>query len=494
MPNFDIVFNTTVDFLVNNIGYDNVPWTRSKIFVSEGAVLSQTETETIPVLYTTQLVLGENSTGTADIKQGFIFFTKPGFELILIPEGVPVPADVIVPLPPNLVQVTATQNIGVPEGRTEVTIDWTLPTANEPFSEYIGEATGELQVFDLTWEPILTSSEKVYEIIGDTGAATTLAFDFKKDHDILRVVDSSGFSAGDFIGVFSDAGIKFYRVTSVEVGKIIVASMCCVEDGFAAGATVKKVLATLKTSGVDYTINYSLGNISLNAGQFSAGNKVFVEYTPLTPGLAKLELYRVPGDNPVSPSAGHTKVTKDAVFATPGVVVVSYNIPATITSWTDILNASDNGETWTYYLFAVDNASNANVSNAASIMIETIPTIPQNPRAAVSHNNVNLSWDNLPGSSDININGFNVYRCEGAVFIDSACLKVNSSLIPKATPNFTDGPKNYLNRRPNSEVPFPQNGKVYSYKIESEDSSTSWVVGTKNEDAETGGAQLTARK
>jgi len=186
-------------------------------------------------------------------------------------------------------------------------------------------------------------------------------------------------------------------------------------------------------------------------------------------------------------------VTRDALVVYPGLVTVSDAIPPGNTNWTETLDSSQNGKTWTYYLFAVDSNVTPNISRASSAMFETIPSIPQNPAASVSSNNVELAWDALPGS-ETNTDGFNVFRCVGPVFTDSACYLVNSSLIIKTTPIFEDGPHNHTNRRPNSEVPFPQNGYVYSYKLESEDSVTAWLTGTKNADAETGAAQLTASK
>jgi hypothetical protein len=210
--------------------------------------------------------------------------------------------------------------------------------------------------------------------------------------------------------------------------------------------------------------------------------------------LDHFELYRVPGDLTVVPTVGHSLVTKDAVLAATGVVLVHNAIPRTDSYYAEEMSSSTNGANWSYYLFSVDASVNANSSWAEAVLVETIPSIPQNPGATVGNNRVFLEWDALIGGTNLNTDGFNVYRVDGSVFLDSACIKVNNIIISKLTPEFEDSANNHINRRPNSEVMHPQNGYIYSYKIESEDTITDWDVGTKNEDIETGAHVYTASK
>jgi hypothetical protein len=264
--------------------------------------------------------------------------------------------------------------------------------------------------------------------------------------------------------------------------------------GFVAGSTIQQMTKLVKTQGVDYAVDYILGTITLNAGQFTPGNEVVIVYTPMLQDLDHYELFRVNGNEPVTPSDGHTEITRDAVIVHPSVITVDLNIASTALSYTDTLGATENGETRTYYLFAADQETTPNYSTAAIVMVETIPTVPQEPVVTVSDSKVEIAWDALDASADDNTDGFNIYRCDGTEFVPADCIKVNSSLIAKATPYFDDSVDNVLNRRPPGDVPYPVNGQIYTYRIESEDTITAWTIGTKNEDVETGPAQPVASK
>lgn len=491
MADFDVVIDKTIDqFLTDFPSYVNTQFTQDDVFVSEGATLSQAAAQTQDFLYAVDVTLGENSSGTAVVKEGYLDLTKPGFTLFLT-SGVTV-IDVLAGSPVTLTVVTAQQFRTVPEGQTTIGISWNLPTLNELYAQRLSPLTGSAQSFDLIFDPVSTDSETVYEVSGYGAASTTLDADFEEDHDIIRVVSLAGFSAGDVVEVEGGGEKRYYKVLGLHATGLVTTTRCNISTGFPAGATVKQVTTSVKTKGVDYTMDYSLGIISLINGRFTPGNEASVFYTPLLQDLDHFELYRVNGNETVDPSDGHSRVTIDAVLSSPTVVPVDTSLSDTSVGYADSLNADQNGETRTYYLFSVDTAPN--YSYPALVMVETLPSIPTNPSATTSSERVELLWDDLPSGSDDNTDGFNVYRCDGSIFDAETCLKVNSDLIPKNTPYFDDSDHNATNRRPPEEVPYPQNGMTYSYKIESEDTVTDWDVGTKNADQETGTAVLVASK
>jgi len=493
MADFDVVIDKTVDQFLTDPSYVNTPFTNDDIFVSEGATLNQALAQAATYLYAVDVTLGQNSTGTAILKEGYLDLTKPGFTLYLTLGGV-APVDVLAPASAVLTIVTAQQSRAIPEGQTTIGLSWNLPTLNELYAQRLSPISGTAQSFDLIFDPIETDSETVYEVTGYGAASTTLDDDFGVDHDILRVVSLAGFSAGDFVEVEGGGEKRYYEVTALDSSGLVISTQCNISTGFPAGSTVKKVTTSLKVKGVDYTMDYSLGIISLIGGKFTPGSEAVVFYTPILQDLDHFELYRVNGNETVDPTTGHSRVTFDAVLGAPSMVAVDTSIVSTAVGYADALNSAQNGETRTYYLFAADSAIVTNYSYPAIVMVETIPSIPTNPIATTSSEKVELSWDNLPSGTDDNTDGFNVYRCDGAVFDAATCVKLNSTLIPKGTPYFDDSIDNVTNRRPPSEAPYPQNGMTYSYKIESEDTITYWDIGTKNEDAETGAAILVASK
>lgn len=494
MADYDVTANQTVDaFILSNPGYNNTQFTLDQIFVSEAATLSQTVAEIEATLYVTNLILGENSTGTAIIKQGYVDFPKPGFTLYLVP-GVPAPVDVVAPAAAGLTAATATQNTDVVLGRTVVTILWDPVLTCEALSEDLGPASGSAQTIDLVYEPVLVASETVLEITGTGATSTTLDEPFDQTHDILRTVSSVGFLVGDYIYVDDGSSRRYYEISDINGNEITVTTECNLDGGFAAGADVQQVTALVKTSGVDYAMDYVLGSVSLVAGQFTPGNEVVILYTPMIQDLDHFEIFRVDGDLPVTPSVGHSLVTRDDVLADPTVVTVDLSIASTALSYSDTAGATENGETRTYYLFAADAETSPNYSKASGVMVETIPTVPQEPVVTVGDSQVEIAWDGLVLGTDDNTDGFNIYRCDGDTFVPATCIRVNDILIHRSTPLFDDSIGNVTNRRPPAEVPYPVNGQIYTYRIEAEDTDTAWDIGTKNADVETGVAQPVASK
>ena len=495
MAYFDVTTSQTIDaFLASNPSYQNAPWTRDYIFVSEGAVLSQSDFETAMSLYAVDLILGENSTGDAVIKTGVTSITKTGFTLILTKITTPVYVDTLAPRSPNIGVVTETQDTSIDQkGRSIVTLNWTIPTETELVNDkYI--ATGGLQEITTSFAPVLFESESVYEVVSVGGGGDSfLTQQFTEDQDIMQIYQPTGFVPGQFVEVDDLSGLVwFYQLLSGS-SNLQVNSRCNFQAGFPLGSTVKTVNVIQKTRNLDYSVDYLTGDIVLQPGSFTNGNPVIIVYRAVLVDLSHYELYRVPGDSTVNPQTGHTKVTRNAVAATPGNVLLINNLTGAASSYNDTLLSAENGKTWTYYMFAVDDKSPSNRSWSSSVMVETIPSVPQGIEVSVGDKQVYLGWDQVP-VTDQNTNGYNIYRCVGETFLPALCVRLNSLLIQKHAPFFSDSQANLENRRPWTEVPSPENGVTYSYKLESEDTDTAWESGTKNEDSESGAAQLTAVK
>ena len=184
------------------------------------------------------------------------------------------------------------------------------------------------------------------------------------------------------------------------------------------------------------------------------------------------ELYRIPGNLPLPVGSDYATVTGYG-----GVVLVDDTLTFDAEATSEILPQAASGETWTYYLFACGATEN---STCDAVMVETITTIPQTLTVGdIGDRKVRLNW---AVAGDDNLDGYNVYRCDGGSFDPATCVQVNSVLVTSGV--FLDGAANTTNRRPVGEVPLPVNGQSYAYKVESEDQTTSWTTGTQNQSAD----------
>jgi hypothetical protein len=394
-----------------------------------------------------------------------------------------VPSDIIAPEPPVLGSISAVQNSGVAKGRTQVTLNWAPPTLNELVGgELLGLATGAAQQVESRFDPV-ANGFGVYEGsgIGST-TSTTLNGAHLEGVKVLALTSAAGLSANDWLEV-GGTDKEFVEILSIDGNNVTLKSRLAYDH--ANADTVKKVDSmVLKTVTTHYTITQATGVINLVNGAFTAGSSVVLKYQTTLQDLDHFELLRVPGNLPLGADPTFATVNAD-----PNKVVVSSAIASGDTSYQETLTDAENGETWTYYLFSVDDEGTPNKSVADGVMVETIPTIPQNLAKTVGDAKVLLGWDDEKGD---NGNGYNVYRCAGSPFVDANSIKVNSALLASA--DFDDSEENVTNRRPVGEVAFPANGSTYTYKVEAEDTATGWSTGTKNADSESGAAQLTASK
>jgi hypothetical protein len=405
-------------------------------------------------------------------------------------------ADILSPEPPilGLIQALQFSDGGTPRGKTRITLNWTAPTRNEviggelfknpdntpDLADGVNGATHEIQ-----FDPVVAGSYSVYERTGVSGLQTTLSASAVHGQRVINVVTAvpADIVADAFVVIEDGIAAKeeYAEVKSVNTGTGEIVLKNGLFYSHASGAVIKAVTFAAKTEATHYSIDLPTGVITELTGGFTAGNRIVVKYQTGLQDLDHYELYRVPGNSVVS------EPTKVGVLAASGVAMVSVAVASTATSFQDqSLVENDNGKDFTYYLFAVDSQGNASnlssevmTQNLNLVYVELISSIVQNLGTEVSSNKVVVSWDAV---SDPNANGYNIFRSPGAVFNSGTALKVNTTLIPKGTGrvSFDDSAGNLTNRDTGTNVPFPQNGQTFSYKLETEDTSTFWSDGTSN--------------
>ena len=405
-------------------------------------------------------------------------------------------ADILAPLPPvlGLIQAISIVDGPTPKGKTRITLNWAAPAKNEiiggellklpddspSLAQGSAGATHEAQ-----FDPIEAGSYTVFERTGLSASQTTLSASTLHGQRKVNVQTPVPADIVADAWVVIDPGIagkeEYLQVKSVNAGTGEVVFKDGLFFDHASGAAVKQVTLATKTEATHYTLDKPTGVLTEQAGGFTAGNRIVVKYQTTLQDLGHYELYRAPGNAPVAVP------TKANVLAAGGVQTVDAAILVSATSKQDAsLADADDGKDFTYYLFAVDTAGNASnlsndvmTANSHLVFVETVPTVPQALATQVSSNKVLVSWQ---AAADPNANGYNVFRCDGSSFDPNAAVKVNSSLVAKGsgTASFDDSADNSANRRPPGEVPYPVDGQTYSYKVETEDTTTFWTDGTSN--------------
>jgi hypothetical protein len=410
-----------------------------------------------------------------------------------------VPTDLLPPGKPSLIGSAqqAFQQNTVTHGRTVVTIAWTPPTTNETIGgEVLAEADGLAQSLETVYDPV-EAGEEVYEMSnyggGGRGDTTLAANAFPKDKSVT-VTDPANFTVGDWVQLDDGVNREYAKISGIAASVLTFEQrlLCCPSFFPATTTTVKEVDAVLKTGGgTDYTLTAFTGEVEIVAGQFTASNDITIRYTTTVQDLDGYTLIRNP--------ALLTDTAYEAVSVDGDSVLVSSSIVAGATSHADTLAASENGESWYYYLYAQDDETVPNRSEVAvggPLLVETIPSIPQSLSASPGDQSVVLSWNSLgPGASDTNVDGYNVYRNSGATLDPPNLNKLNASLVPTGTLEFKDNQDGIddASRVGSGSVSLPTNGQLYTYVIEAEDSTTTWTTGTQNQSNGVA-AQLTASK
>jgi hypothetical protein len=330
----------------------------------------------------------------------------------------------------------------------------------------------------LRYAPVLNlPSLRIHEVVNIDPSLynTSLSLGAALRNDVVYVANSSGLSVDDFIRIGNLASKYFIgKIKAINSSEVILYSP--LGSTIPAGEEVAKITTVERTLGVDYSVDLISGEVNLLPGNLTDNNKLIAEYiSEFTPEF--FALYIVEGDSVIPISQGFSDIDHDTVSSHPLAVEVNDEILSVNNSYADVLSTDQNGMTFTYYFFAKDRIGRH--SYAQTISFESIPSVPQGITARIDDNVVLLEWDVLPSASDANTDGFNVFRCDGEVFVPDQAIQLNSSLISSLTPAFEDSALNVVNR--NVTIDAPENGNYYCYKVESEDTLTSWVVGTQNE-------------
>ena len=385
-----------------------------------------------------------------------------------------VPSDRLAPAIAALGSITAIQdtNTGaIPKGRTSIELNWTKPTKNQALAENIGVADGGVQVLETTYDPI-EAGYVVYEMgstLGGAKADTTLSVAGDRGSRKITVASATGASVDDWIQIKEGVIEEWFKITAINT--LVLTLHRPLITAFTTAATVKGTASTaMKVITTDYTINTTTGIVTTVTGRFTSTNIIVIDYESTLADGNHFEIYMIPGDSPVS-NPTYVNVTGHGSVITVNDNYAWANSPVV----TDVLADTNNGVTYTYYIFAVDDEAVANVSESSSVMVEILTTIPQNPARITGDAKVVVSWDVV---TDTNSNGYNIYRCTGS-FVAANAAKVNSTLI--TSESFNDGEDNVTNRVSAGTLAFPINGSTYTYKVESVDSVSDWTVGTVNE-------------
>lgn len=395
-----------------------------------------------------------------------------------------IPLDILPPGPPSMVGLTQEvfQQDVVTHGRSVVTLRWAAPLESEEIGgEYLGTSNGLAQSFEATYDN--ATSYDVYEMsnFGGVGRGdTTLTADALPKDKSIEVADASNFAIGDWIQIDDGSAREYVKIAGVSGTTLELETRLLLNESlYASGATVKEADALLKTEGVDYTFTPATGALDTIAGQFTGGNDVALGYITSLLDLNGFTILRNP--NLLADTS------YESVVADGDSVLVTDALLAGATSAQDTLTAAENGEDWYYYVYAKDDELSPNRSEVASggpILVETIPSIPQNLAASPGDASVILSWDSLgPGGSDGNTDGFNVYRNDGNLLDKPNLQKLNAVIVPVGTTSFKDNQAGIddSSRVGAGTVPLPTNGQFYTYVVEAEDSVTGWTTGTQNQ-------------
>ena len=378
-------------------------------------------------------------------------------------------------LPPDLPvygTIEGSQINGDPLGRTQIVLNWTTPsTTQETSGEYLGDATGAAQSLVVEYFPVTTASYAVYEVTGYTGGGgdTTLSVAVSPGAFKITVSSATGFTTNSWVEILEGAQREYAQIQAIN-GSILTLYNPLIEGDWTTSATVKNVDVLLKTETTDYTATPATGTFDLIAGQFTASNPVFVTYKQNLADLDGFEVYRIPGQLPFPDGAHYDEVTGHG-----SVVAVDISLGSGSVTKTEALTSAENGETWTYYLFAKDTP-NGNLSRGQAVYIETLTSKVQNLQASVGAGSITLTWDAV---TDPNFNGVNIYRSPGGSFDPAQATQLNSLLVTGTS--FEDGSGNVVNRRTPGEIEYPQGGITYSYSVETQDTTSDWDTGTQNQ-------------
>lgn len=151
-----------------------------------------------------------------------------------------------------------------------------------PNATLMGTATGATQALYLKKVPVDKDTVTVNQMTGyDAAVDTTLQDDAAEGDAAIAVVSSIGIAIGDWLELYDGVKYGYCAVYRIEGNRLTLGAPVGEAGGFSVGATVKKVTYATKSVATDYLLDPMDGTLSLVAGQFTAGARVFMAYESL---------------------------------------------------------------------------------------------------------------------------------------------------------------------------------------------------------------------
>jgi len=379
------------------------------------------------------------------------------------------------------------QSEDYPKGRTVLTLNWQIPTKYEEIEKIIIESFNGLD----------TNFQLPY---GNIENITLYADDIEIDssHYIIDLIEGNGTVYSTAANNGQKIKITYTPLNPVKVtdeieGEILIGS-CVPNRDNAFQISNKYIIPTITpkfyTNGIyishntpiidtinktittdKWYFNYKTGKGVLRSGAALPAtlSEITIDYYREIK-LDKFELYKI--ENGL-----YIYTTYEEVINDPNKIIVNDNINYSSNNYIEEMISDQNGRNYMYYLFAVDSDGNHSICDLQ--LIETLPSIVQNFVLYTRTGEVNLFWDKV---IDPNVNGYNIWRCEGTILQKQNLVKLNSKLI--TSNEFSDSATNTTNRKSPTEITYPLEAKSYVYLVEAVDEYSSWKVGTENKSSE----------
>jgi phage tail-like protein len=155
-------------------------------------------------------------------------------------------------------------------------------------TQFMVLANGLAQTIVLIRVPVAPDPDPVIYETDTYGTVDTELINAAENGDTqISLLDAGGLAKDDWLEIYSTAvGYGYYQVEKIEGNFITLTTPIAEQEGFPVLSQVKSISVTEKTITTDYTIDTWEGIVTLVPGQFTPGNKVFLQYTALTNKLS----------------------------------------------------------------------------------------------------------------------------------------------------------------------------------------------------------------
>ena len=161
-----------------------------------------------------------------------------------------------------------------------------------PNTVLLGTATGSVQEMSVTKVPVDKDTVTVNQMTGyDDEVDTTLQDEAAEGDTAIAVADVAHVATGDWLELYDGVKYGYYAVYRIEGSRLTTSAPIGEAGGFAAGTTIKRLTYAAKAVATDYTLDPLTGVLSLVAGQFTAGARVFMAYESAT-DVTQLETWQ----------------------------------------------------------------------------------------------------------------------------------------------------------------------------------------------------------